>query len=194
METAIIVILAALCAILLIDLFSLERGLHRGKEQIREQIEGKSTARLTTPCPNAAAEELLEAVNDLLELRQAEGADYRRKEQDLRRQIADVSHDLRTPLTSILGYLQLLGGDSLPPAKRAEYLEVMRSRAAMLLPDTVRKPPPPFHPRSHSSTTPVNTVSPSSAAVKVTASASGSSPWDSHKQVSRKLSQGVPRP
>ena len=132
MQTVVIILLAVLCAILLIDMISLERGLRRGKKQIREQMEGSSTVRLNTPCPNAAAEELFETVNELLELRQAEAADYRRKEQDLRRQIADVSHDLRTPLTSILGYLQLLEDDSLPTAKRAEYLEVIRSRAAML--------------------------------------------------------------
>ena len=132
MQTVVIILLAVLCAILLIDMISLERGLRRGKKQIREQMEGSSTVRLNTPCPNAAAEELFETVNELLELRQAEAADYRCKEQDLRRQIADVSHDLRTPLTSILGYLQLLEDDSLPPAKRAEYLEVIRSRAAML--------------------------------------------------------------
>lgn len=132
MQTAIIVILAVLCAILLVDLFSLERGLRRGKRQIKEQMEGKSTARLTIPCPNAAAEELFQTVNQLLELRQGEAADYRRKELDLRRQIADVSHDLRTPLTSILGYLQLLEDDALSPEKRREYLEVIRGRAAML--------------------------------------------------------------
>ena len=97
MQTALIVILILVCAILILDLASLERGLRRGKKQIREQMEGKTSARLTTSCPNGAAEGLLEAVNDLLELRQQEGADYRRKEQDLRRQIADVSHDLRTP-------------------------------------------------------------------------------------------------
>ena len=132
MQTALIVILIFVCAILILDLASLERGLRRGKKQIREQMEGKTSARLTTSCPNGAAEGLLEAVNDLLELRQQEGADYRRKEQDLRRQIADVSHDLRTPLTSILGYLQLLEDDSLPPDRRREYLEVIRGRAATL--------------------------------------------------------------
>ena len=129
MQIGIIVILAAVCAILLIDLISLERGLRRGRQKIREHMEGKSTARLTSPCPNGAAEELFETINELLELRQTERADYRRKEQDLRRQIADVSHDLRTPLTSVLGYLQLLEEEDLTPEKRGEYLDVIRSRA-----------------------------------------------------------------
>ena len=53
-------------------------------------------------------------------------------EQELRRQIANVSHDLRTPLTSILGYLQLLEGEGLPLEKRAEYLAVIEGRARTL--------------------------------------------------------------
>lgn len=43
-----------------------------------------------------------------------------------------ISHDLRTPLTSILGYLQLVEEDSLTPEQRREYLAVIRSRAATL--------------------------------------------------------------
>ncbi len=61
-------------------------------------------------------------------------------------------------------------------------------------PATVRVPPELSHPRSHSSTTPVKTVSPSWAAVKLTASASTSASPGSHRQVSWKLSQGVPHP
>ena len=132
MQSVIIGILAVACAILLIDLISLVRGLRRGKRQMEEQMRGSSTTRLTVPCPNGAAEELFQTINELLELRQAEAAEYRRKEQDLRRQIADVSHDLRTPLTSILGYLQLLEEDGLSPDKRAEYLQIIRGRAAIL--------------------------------------------------------------
>ena len=43
-----------------------------------------------------------------------------------------ISHDLRTPLTSILGYLQLVEENSLTPEQRREYLAVIRSRAATL--------------------------------------------------------------
>ena len=111
---------------------TLEQGLRRAAWQMRAQMANQTTARLALPCPSAGAEELLSTLNALLELRQEENAAYRRKELELRRQIANVSHDLRTPLTSILGYLQLLEQPDLPAEKRSEYLSVIRGRARTL--------------------------------------------------------------
>lgn len=128
----IIVILLAVCAALINCIAVLERGMRRARGQIKEQMAHRSTVRVTTSSPNRAEEELFQTVNELMELRQEEQAGYRRKEQELRRQIADVSHDLRTPLTSILGYLQLLEDEELPAEKRGEYLAIIRGRAATL--------------------------------------------------------------
>lgn len=132
MKTVIILALALVCAVLAGYLATLNAALRRGRKRLDAQLENASAQRLDASCPNAAAEGLFERINALLELRQAERADYRRLEEDLRRQIADVSHDLRTPLTSILGYLQLLEDDSLTPDQRREYLTVVRGRAATL--------------------------------------------------------------
>lgn len=132
MKTVLIVLLALLCAVLIGRQITLERGLHRAARRMREQMADETTARLSLPCPSAGAEELLVCLNELLELRQEERAVYHRKEQELRQQIANVSHDLRTPLTSILGYLQLLEGEGLSPGKRVEYLSVIEGRARTL--------------------------------------------------------------
>lgn len=132
MKTVLIIALALACAALLWRQHALEQGLHQAARRMREQMADETTARLALPCPSAGAEELLACLNQLLELRQSEKADYRRKEQELRRQIANVSHDLRTPLTSILGYLQLLEQEGLPPEKRREYFQVVEGRARTL--------------------------------------------------------------
>ncbi|MDE6259774.1 MAG: HAMP domain-containing histidine kinase [Oscillospiraceae bacterium] len=132
MKTAIIIFLLLVIVIQGLRRHTLERGLRQAAQRMRAQIANETTVRLALPCPSAGAEELLVCLNDLLELRQSEKADYRRKEQELRRQIANVSHDLRTPLTSILGYLQLLEGDDLPLEKRREYFQVIEGRARTL--------------------------------------------------------------
>lgn len=46
--------------------------------------------------------------------------------------ITALSHDLRTPLTAILGYLDILSDENLPPQQRQEYLQVCTKQAQRL--------------------------------------------------------------
>ncbi|ETA82505.1 sensor histidine kinase [Youngiibacter fragilis] len=46
--------------------------------------------------------------------------------------ITNVSHDLRTPLTSIIGYIELAKSDSISPEKRKEYIEIASSKSLRL--------------------------------------------------------------
>ena len=126
------ILLAAVCAGLGLWIWTQHRALKGAAEQLRELTRGDSTARLRMVVPNRAAEELMEGVNLLLELRREDQSRWLERERSLRQQIANVSHDLRTPLTSILGYLQLLEDPSLPEGERKEYLAVVESRAKAL--------------------------------------------------------------
>ena len=120
-------LLVLLCLGLVLRLYALERDIRSCARQLRS-----GRPRVSMAAPNAAAEELLTAVNALLDLREREEGDYRRQEQAIRQQIANVSHDLRTPLTSILGYLQLLEGEGLTAEERREYLAIVQGRAKAL--------------------------------------------------------------
>lgn len=126
------ILLLFLCVGLGLWAYAQRRSLLGAVRQLRALEAADSAARVRLEMPNAAAEALLAEVNRLLELRQSERAEGRARERELRRQISNVSHDLRTPLTSILGYLQLLEGGGLTDAQRAEYLAVVKSRAEAL--------------------------------------------------------------
>ena len=122
-----LVVLGLLCLVLGLRLYALERDIRTCAKQLRS-----GRPRVSMVAPNAAAEELLTAINALLDLREREEGDYRRQEQAIRQQIANISHDLRTPLTSILGYLQLLEGEGLTGEERREYLAIVQGRAKAL--------------------------------------------------------------
>jgi len=124
--------LACLSVFLLFRVYALEKNLRQGEKQLKERREAASAAPLRLAAPNAAAEALMAQVNALLRDAEDERTDFRSREAALRRQIANVSHDLRTPLTSILGYLQLLEDPALTEAQRREYLDVVKSRAQVL--------------------------------------------------------------
>lgn len=125
-------ILLLLCLLLLVRVYALEQNLRMGAKQLKQRQAEGGGAPLRLAAPNRAAEALMAEVNDLLKAGEEERTDFGRREQDLRQQIANVSHDLRTPLTSILGYLQLLGTENLSEERRREYLEIVESRAKVL--------------------------------------------------------------
>lgn len=120
-------VLVLICLGLGLRLYALERDIRSCARQLRSD-----RPRVSMAAPNGAAEELLTAINTLLDLREREEGDYRRQERAIRQQIANISHDLRTPLTSILGYLQLLEGEGLTAEERREYLAIVQGRAKAL--------------------------------------------------------------
>lgn len=125
-------LLCVLCAGLLLRLFTLEKNLRAGARQLKERRETASGAPLRLAAPNASAEALLAQVNALLRQGEDERAAYREREKALREQIANVSHDLRTPLTSIRGYLQLVESETLSDAERKRCFAVVEERARVL--------------------------------------------------------------
>ena len=126
------ILLAAACGLLGWWVWTQHRALRSAAEQLKELERTGSSARLRLAVPNRAAEELLQEVNALLEARRTDQAAWREQEKSLRRQISNVSHDLRTPLTSILGYLQLLEDPALPEEERREYLAIIENRSKAL--------------------------------------------------------------
>jgi signal transduction histidine kinase len=59
-------------------------------------------------------------------------ANLRRQDVERRRLMANVAHDLRTPLTTIQGYLDMLHRSDLPEARRTRYVQVMNGQCQRL--------------------------------------------------------------
>lgn len=126
------IILAVLCAFLGLRVYAAERNLRAAARQLSARKAQGSTARLRTEGGGRAAEALMAELNRLLEEHQVELSRSQQRETQFRKQLSNISHDLRTPLTSILGYLQLLERGSLSPEERLEYLTVVTKRAKAL--------------------------------------------------------------
>lgn len=112
-----------------IKLFSYKRQIRDITNQIRAFKERKTNKKISTQIVDKDIEELALRINEYLEL-------YKRNEQEkiifentLKQGIANMSHDLRTPLTSIIGYLKLLQNDEID---KKEALDILKNKTNKL--------------------------------------------------------------
>lgn len=77
-------------------------------------------------------ENLVLCINDLHEKDQKINIEVRHREEELRLSIANLSHDLRTPLTSIMGYMQLVKTNKLTAEESVKYIDIIERRTVTL--------------------------------------------------------------
>lgn len=110
----------------------LQRAVKEAAEELREITEDLEQNRIVKlPGPQHELEMLLEEVNRNLEAIRRTRVTYQEKEHTLQKQIENISHDLRTPLTSILGFLDLIDEETLHEEDR-ESLDIVKKKARSL--------------------------------------------------------------
>ncbi|GAB2483597.1 HAMP domain-containing sensor histidine kinase [Luteococcus sediminum] len=108
---------AAVMALVAAWLLQRHRGLRSEIRRVREQLEQHREAGSSEPLAVVVRDDELEhlaaEVDGSIDQYRRVAAEGRAREARLRREIADLSHDLKTPLIAIRGYLQLLQRDGL---------------------------------------------------------------------------------
>ena len=100
------------------------KGLRRDLVERRGQ---DTNTLLSLPCRDRELRRLASALNDELRALRQERLRYQQGDKELKEAVVNISHDLRTPLTAISGYLQLLKSQELPPDAQ-RYLGQIESR------------------------------------------------------------------
>lgn len=134
METAFAVVAVVACIALVIALARLavlKKGITEIRENYNLALKGGTDARITVFSSDRTLISLADSLNkDIVLLREKE-LKYLQGDRELKEAIANVSHDLRTPLTAICGYLDLAKEES-DKQKADKYLEIVRERAVAL--------------------------------------------------------------
>lgn len=122
MNNAPIVFLLLVCTVVLAGIvlyqqFAFRLGMQRQLKQISRKLaeiqDTDSDEYVMNFTDNKALMELLAQINRLLEERKKIKADFCRSENSLKKMLSNISHDIKTPMTVILGYLEILKMDSM---------------------------------------------------------------------------------
>lgn len=97
-----------------------------GRDLVERRGQDTNTL-LSLPCRDRELRRLASALNQELRALRQERLRYQQGDKELKEAVVNISHDLRTPLTAISGYLQLLQGQDLPPDTQ-RYLEQIGGR------------------------------------------------------------------
>jgi len=100
--------------------------------KLRRLNDEQRTEYLTTVVPSKANHDLVLEINRFIEHKNQTLQQYRIKDLAYQQAISNISHDMRTPLTAILGYIRLLDNTELSEAERQAYLSIVQERARSL--------------------------------------------------------------
>lgn len=107
-----LLIIAALSLTVLYQRFVFGRGIEKKLKQVSRKLEeiseSGSDEKVMVFTDNPALMELDSQINRLLLDRQKMKAEFKRGELASKKMLANISHDIKTPLTVILGYLEIM--------------------------------------------------------------------------------------
>ena len=120
-------VLAVIVATLGVKIWLLHRGVKALRLDLAQKLDRDTNTLLSLPCRDRELRRLAAALNQELRLLREERLRYQQGDRDVKEAVVNVSHDLRTPLTALAGYVELLKGETLPP-DASRYLRQIEGR------------------------------------------------------------------
>jgi signal transduction histidine kinase len=102
------------------------KNLRYIKDKLSSIIKDKTDEKVLIVDADKEMSELLVEINKFIDFNQKVLADYSEKEISMRKMLSNISHDLKTPLTVVLGYIETI---KLEPDLKSEEKEILLSRA-----------------------------------------------------------------
>lgn len=127
----IIVILCIVIAVMVTYLVLQRIELKQLKIELKEIVDNESNQKLHSRT-GSVDRELINEINQMLEIVNNFRIHYNRKNHEIEQMMTNISHDLRTPLTSALGYIEMLENNDMSQEEREEALHVIGMRMRRL--------------------------------------------------------------
>lgn len=121
-------LLLVVMIILIIRLWLYRKQIKHISEELSIIAEEDTNYRLSSCCAIGKTEEIIQKMNQMLVRHREMEVKLKRENTAYRESITSISHDIRTPLTSAKGYIQMMQGKEVSQEKREEYAAIVERR------------------------------------------------------------------
>lgn len=128
----IILVLILIIIILLIKLFNILKTTKEIEKTVDLVLNDSSNALITTSTSNKTINKFISNLNIYLKDFHKKELQFKNGNQELQKSITNISHDLRTPLTAIKGYIDFAIKEK-NKNKRIEYLKIINNKTDDLI-------------------------------------------------------------
>lgn len=132
MEILIIIIVSVLLIVFVALYIFLNKEIYNIANKLKEINNTETNSKVLMSSSSKSLKSLVMEINKTLDEKIETKAEYKKMNSDMKESIANISHDLRTPLTSIIGYMQLIEDDNLSDSEKKEYIQIVKKRAKNL--------------------------------------------------------------
>lgn len=125
-------ILVVIIIMLSIKIYLMEKSVREISEAFADRLKTDTNILIDISSRDKKMRELAARINTELRLLRKERRRYQHGDQELKDSVTNISHDLRTPLTAICGYLNLLKHEE-KSADVEEYLAQIQNRVDVMI-------------------------------------------------------------
>ncbi len=129
----IILILLLVIVILSAYIFLYKRQIRDIALKLKFIRDNETNMKINLQLKTKETNELATQLNHIIDFYKTEKAAISKAQQEFKEEITNISHDLRTPLTSISGYVQMLESEKTPAEKKPEYYSIIKGRIDTLI-------------------------------------------------------------
>ena len=127
----VVAVLAAAVIVLSVKIYLMKKAAREITQLFAEKLSEDTNTLIDISSRDKDMQRLAAGINKQLKVLRREHLTYHQGNTELKNAITNISHDIRTPLTAIYGYLEMLQKTD-DPEKRAKYIAVMKGRAELM--------------------------------------------------------------
>lgn len=124
-------LLLLIIMILLIRMHLMKKAAMEIKQAFNERLQQDTNTLIDISSHDAHMLQLADSINHQLKVLRVQRQHYQQGDLQLKQAVTNISHDLRTPLTAIFGYLDLLASEE-KSANVDRYLSIIKDRCEVL--------------------------------------------------------------